>query len=200
MASDQVKTLVDLYKEYEHCTLCELCHSRQAVMFGDGEPNAQVMLIAERVGGLDEQNRKLFSGPAGELLIKILAAPNVEIPRKDVYLTNLVLCRTPQDRAPRAGEIKKCSPRLQEQIEILLPKVIIAAGRLPMLYFLNLKGTLEEHRGWHEVNVLLHTIKTYLTFNPASALYGEPEDIKHKKMLMYEDWKKIGAYYREVIK
>jgi uracil-DNA glycosylase len=85
---------------------------------------------------------------------------------------------------------------LQEQIQIISPKLLIAAGRLPMLYFLNFKGTMEQHRGWHESLIGSSSFKTFLTFNPASALYGERSEIRQKKLLIYQDWKEIGTYYR----
>ena len=195
-----MRTLEQLHEEYKDCQRCDLSQSRKVVMFGDGDPNARVVLLAERVGGYDEERGHLFSGPAGELLDKILAAPGVEIPKEDVYITNLVLCRAPKDRSPKVGEIRACQERLFEQLEIISLKLLVAMGRLPMLYFLNLKGRLEENRGWHEFQLSnLVTVKTFLTFNPASALYGQPEDIKYKKRLMYDDWKQVGNAYREII-
>jgi DNA polymerase len=110
----------------------------------------------------------------------------------------MVLCRAPEDRSPLAAEIKACSDRLQEQIQLVNPKLIAALGRLPMIYFLGLRGRLEDQRGWYKTLVRGKIVPVYLTFNPASALYGNPTEIKTKKRAMYDDWQKIAEKYREL--
>jgi len=191
-----VADLERLEAEYRDCSRCGLCQSRTQIVFGVGSPSATVLLLAERPGRQDDLTGLPFSGPSGDLLQRILAAPKVEIPKDEAYITNMVLCRAPQDRSPHAPEIKACRDRLHQQIAIIDPKLIVAMGLLPMRYFLGLKGKLEEQRGWYETLVRGRRVPVFLTFNPASALYGQAWEIKRKKQMMYEDWKQIGDRYR----
>jgi DNA polymerase len=186
-------TLDELKTEYANCQRCELWRSRNQVVFGYGNPKARLLLLAERIGNTDDMTGIPFSGPAGDLLHKILAAPKVEILQDDVYITNMVLCRTPKDRAPHVGEMKACRDRLMNEIGLVNPKLIVVMGRIPMQYFLGLKGNVEKQRGWYDVPQF--GIKAFLTLNPASALYGEPPAIRQKKMMMYEDWQAIAKAY-----
>lgn len=187
-----------LEAEYRDCQRCELCRSRTQIVLGVGSEPARVLLLAERPGRQDDVTGLPFSGPSGDLLDRILAAPKVEIPKRDLYITNMVLCRAPLDRSPRASEIKACSDRLHQQIALIDPQLIVAMGLLPMRYFLGLKGKLEEQRGWYETLVRGRRAPVFLTFNPASALYGQAWEIKRKKQMMYEDWKQIGARYQQL--
>ncbi|MGQ4810583.1 Type-4 uracil-DNA glycosylase [Candidatus Entotheonellaceae bacterium PAL068K] len=173
-----------------------MAHSRAQVVFGRGLPGAPVLLVAERIGESDEKVGRPFAGPVGVLFERILAAPNVEIPRRDVYITNLVLCRTPADRAPRVGEICACQERLHQEILLVEPRLLVILGRLPLQYFLGVRGNLERHRGWHTWQHAAQRRPAYVTFNPASTLYGEPRDIRRKKLLIYEDWQAIAQAYR----
>ncbi len=193
-------TLRELERNYKNCELCDLHKSRKKVVFGWGFPHSKVLLVAERPVRNDEATGIPFSGSAGELLDKILAAPKVEIPKSDAYLTNVVLCRAPNDRSPRVSEIRSCHDRLITEIELVDPTFAVAMGRLPMLHLLNLQGKLEELRGWYVTQTKDKEYKTFLTFNPASALYGDPETIKAKKKMMYQDWQIIGDAYRDTVK
>lgn len=195
----RAEELSRLEADYRHCQRCELWRSRTQIVFGLGAPWAPVLLLAERPGRHDDLTGRPFSGPSGDLLDRILAAPGVGIPKSDVYIMNMVLCRPPRDRSPRATEIKACQERLHRHMAIIQPQLIVALGRLPMIYFLGLRGKLEQRRGWYETLVRGQRVPVFLTFNPASALYGQAWEIKHKKRLMYEDWKQIGARYRAMI-
>lgn len=181
---------------YAACRRCALAQSRTQVVFGHGMPGAPLLLLAERIGATDEEVRRPFAGPAGVLLERILAAPNVEIPHHEVYITNLVLCRAPADRSPRVGEIRACQERLHQEITLVEPRFLVILGRLPLQYFLGEKGNLERQRGWRTWDHAGRTLPAYVTFNPASALYGEPRKIRRKKLLIYEDWQTIAQAYR----
>lgn len=191
-------TLNALAVAYAECERCALAESRRRVVFGRGSPQASLLLLAERIGGTDEEVGRPFSGPAGELLMRILAAPGVEIPLEEVYITNLVLCRGPHDRSPRVGEIRSCQERLEAEIRLVRPHLMVIMGRLPLHYFLGGKGGLESQRGWWPEPFLTHLVPVYVTFNPASALYGDAQAIRRKKVLIYEDWQAIGAAYRSL--
>ena len=191
-------TLEDLRAAYSGCQRCALAQSRTRVVFGSGASQAPLLLLAERIGSTDEEVGRPFAGPSGELLERILAAPQVEIPRYDIYVTNLVLCRAPADRSPRVAEIRACQQRLAQEISLVGPRLLVILGRLPLQYFLGGKGSLERQRGWWTEQPKARALPAYVTFNPASVLYGTPHDIRRKKLLMYEDWQAIAAAYRAV--
>lgn len=191
-------TLEGLRDLYGQCQRCGLAETRARVVFGCGRPQAPILLLAERIGGMDEDVGRPFAGPAGDLLTRILAAPGVEIPQDEVYITNLVLCRPPGDRSPRVAEVRACQERLETEIKLVSPQLLVILGRLPLQHFLGSKGRLEQHRGWWTGAHAAGETPVYVTFNPASALYGDPQDIRRKKVLMYDDWQAIGAAYRNL--
>lgn len=178
---------------YQDCQRCTLATSRSRVVFGHGRPGAPLFLLAERIGEMDEDTGRPFSGPAGDLLRRILAAPQVEIPVDDVYLSNLVLCRAPNNRSPRVAEMRACRERLTQEIQLVGSQVLVVLGRLPWQQILGGKGSLERQRGWYQTP---EGLAAYVTFNPASALHGEAYAIRRKKLLIYEDWQAIATAYR----
>ncbi len=178
---------------YQDCRRCELAASRARVVFGHGRPGAPLFLLAERIGEMDEQAGRPFAGPAGDLLTRILAAPQVEIPPDAVYLSNLVLCRAANNRSPRVAEIRACHERLAQEMQLVGSQLLVVLGRLPWQQILGGKGALERQRGWYRT---ADGQPAYVTFNPASALYGEAHAIRRKKVLIYEDWQAIAAAYR----
>ncbi len=182
-----------LRQTYQDCQRCALAASRSRVVFGHGCPGAPLFLLAERIGEMDEHTGRPFSGPAGDLLLRLLAAPQVEIPTHDVYLSNLVLCRALNDRSPRAAEMRACRERLVQEIQGVGPQLLVVLGRLPWQQVLGGKGALERQRGWHRTP---DGLAAYVTFNPASVLHGEAYAIRRKKLLIYEDWQAIATAYR----
>ncbi len=182
-----------LRQAYDDCQRCALATSRSRVVFGHGRPGAPLFLLAERIGEMDEQTGRPFSGPSGDLLRRILAAPQVEIPVDDIYLSNLVLCRGPNDRSPRVAEMRACRERLAQEMQLVGAQVLVVLGRLPWQQLLGGKGALERQRGWYRTP---EGVAAYVTFNPASALHGEAHAIRRKKLLIYEDWQAIAAAYR----
>lgn len=117
-----------LRTEMSTCESCDLCKDRTQVVFGEGPENPLIMIIGEAPGE-EEDNRGIpFCGASGDKLDKILSY--VGIPREEVYITNSVLCRPPNNRNPRPEEMAECKWRLDLQIEILRPKLIIALGRV----------------------------------------------------------------------
>jgi uracil-DNA glycosylase len=190
-----VDSLDALREVYQDCQRCALAASRARVVFGHGRPGAPLFLLAERIGETDERTGRPFSGPAGDLLARILAAPQVEIPADDVYLSNLVLCRATDNRSPRVAEMHACRERLDREINGVGPQFLVVLGRLPWQQVLGGKGALERQRGWHRTAAGL---PAYVTLNPASVLHGEAYAVRRKKMLIYEDWRAIAAAYREL--
>ncbi len=175
-----------LKKQADNCHLCQLSKSRQKVVFGEGNPNADLLFIGEGPGASEDSMGKPFVGRSGELLTKMIE--NVlHIKREDVYIANIVKCRPPNNRAPTPTEAHTCQPYLLKQIEIIKPKLIIALGATAYHYLTGdetnitkIRGTLHEQNGY----TLIPTYHpSYLLRNP-SAKKEVFEDLKKVKELM----------------
>ncbi|MBD3369139.1 uracil-DNA glycosylase [Candidatus Fermentibacteria bacterium] len=115
-----------LRKEVGDCDRCRLSESRNRLVFGDGNPEAGIVLIGEGPGANEDRTGKPFVGRAGKLLDKILAS--IDLNRSKVYITNVVKCRPPRNRTPRRDEVTSCLWILEEQVRIMRPGIIIALG------------------------------------------------------------------------
>jgi len=125
---DKQNLLDELYAPYKNCQLCPLAQlGRTQVVFGSGNPNATLMLIGEGPGEQEDKQGLPFVGRSGQLLTKILNALSIE--KKELYITNIVKCRPPNNRTPLADEVSSCKKiLLNEQIRIIQPKVICTLG------------------------------------------------------------------------
>lgn len=156
--------LDDLEKAICNCRLCKLAPTRTNFVFGDGNPNAELMFIGEGPGYDEDMQGKPFVGRAGQLLNKIIEAMTFK--REEVYIANVVKCRPPSNRIPDPDEASACLPFLIRQIELVKPKIIVLLGATPTKYLLNVKA-LSEYRGqWQNVM----NIKTMPTYHPAYLL------------------------------
>ncbi|MGZ8600446.1 MAG: uracil-DNA glycosylase, partial [Actinomycetota bacterium] len=106
------RTLEEAALEASTCTRCPLAHGRTQVVYGVGDPNADLMFIGEAPGFYEDKQGEPFVGAAGQLLNRMLA--EVEIPRSDVYINNVLLCRPPGNRDPLPDELEACRPWLDE--------------------------------------------------------------------------------------
>lgn len=170
---DSAERLAALAERASTCTLCRLSEGRKSVVFGTGDPNADLMFIGEGPGAEEDRQGLPFVGPAGELLNKIIAA--VGMRREQVYIANIVKCRPPQNRDPEADEAAACRPYLEAQIEAVQPRVIVALGRIAAHSLLGVSGPLSRLRGqWFQVQ----GVPTRVTYHPAallrSATYKRP--------------------------
>lgn len=118
----------------EDCQMCKLASTRKTIVFGEGNPEADIMFIGEGPGADEDTTGRPFVGKAGQLLTKILES--VGIHRSDVYITNIVKCRPPGNRNPQIDEVSACERYLLAQIEAISPKVIVALGNVPKAFFL----------------------------------------------------------------
>jgi uracil-DNA glycosylase len=109
------------------CTRCRLAEGRTQVVFGSGNPDAELMFVGEAPGFHEDQQGIPFVGQAGKLLEKLLAGIGLE--RTDVYIANVIKCRPPQNRNPEPDEVEQCEPFLFRQIATIKPKVIVALGK-----------------------------------------------------------------------
>jgi uracil-DNA glycosylase family 4 len=112
----------------EGCSRCRLCEQRRTIVFGEGDPRAEVMFIGEGPGADEDRTGRPFVGQAGKLLDEMIFALGFE--RAQVYIGNVVKCRPPGNRDPREDEMAACSQFLDRQIELIEPRVIVALGRV----------------------------------------------------------------------
>lgn len=144
--NDAARAEWDQFKsELEHCVSCEICKTRKQIVLGDGNLNADIMIIGEAPGANEDEQGKPFVGRAGQLLTNMLLS--IGIDRKNVYIANILKCRPPNNRDPSPEEIKNCMPFLQKQIAVIQPKVMITLGRIASQALLNTDKTMGNLRG-----------------------------------------------------
>ena len=150
------------------CQRCPLSEGRTNIVFGDGDPQADLMFIGEGPGRHEDQQGVPFVGKSGQLLTKMIEAMGLK--REEVYITNVVKCRPPGNRNPAPLEIKECSPFLKKQIEVVEPKVIVTVGKFASNTLLQKDESLGRLRGrWHDHK----GIAVMPTYHPAYLLRNE---------------------------
>jgi len=179
-----------LKTEVLSCTKCQLSRTRKNVVFGEGNPDADVFLIGEGPGHEEDLTGRAFVGRSGQLLDKILAACGFN--RKNhVFIGNILKCRPPGNRVPLPEERAACLPYLLKQIEIINPKIIILLGATALNGLVDPKLRITKVRGsWIKWNDRW----TMPTFHP-SALLRNP----NLKKETWEDFKKVVLKYRELV-
>ena len=162
-------SLDTLKLEYSSCQKCPLHETRKHFVYGDGNPHADIMIIGEGPGAKEDLSGKVFVGPAGELLTKMLKAINID--RTDIYITNIVKCRPPHNRDPFPAEKEACIPYLLEQIDIIKPKALILLGKVAANSLLpnQDKTTLNSYRN---KEYYFHDIRTFVTYHPSALLHN----------------------------
>ena len=173
-------TLEKLKQQAESCYLCDLSKSRTKVVFGEGNPNAEIFIVGEAPGATEDSSGKPFDGRSGETLTRMIE--NVlKIPRAEVYITNIVKCRPKENAEPTPTEAHTCQPYLLKQIALVKPKYILALGATAYHYLTGddtpiskVRGTLHKQDGY----TLIPTFHpSYLLRNP-SAKKETMEDLK----------------------
>jgi len=159
-------TLDSFSNEIRNCPKCKiLAETRKQVVFGTGNPDADVVVVGEAPGVDEDEYGKPFVGRAGKLLTEILKAINFS--RDEVYICNILKCRPPGNRNPLPHEIVNCEPYLFKQLEIIKPKMILAVGAFAAQTLLKTKETLGKMRGkFHTYNGIMMMV----TFHPAALL------------------------------
>ncbi len=125
--------LQEVAVEVSTCSKCKLCNGRNRAVPGEGDPHARILFIGEGPGFHEDKQGRPFVGPSGRFLAELLASINLE--RKQVFITNVVKCRPPENRDPEPDEIKACDDYLDRQIAAIRPKVIVTLGRFSMAKF-----------------------------------------------------------------
>jgi uracil-DNA glycosylase family 4 len=158
-------TLAEIREEMGDCRRCKLWRFRTNLVFGEGSPHAQLMFIGEAPGEEEDLQGRPFVGAAGQLLNNLLN--KLGLRREEVYITNVVKSRPPNNRDPEADEIAACFPFLQKQIRAIRPKVIVALGRIAAQTLLNTRAPLTRLRGrWYKYE----DIPVMPTFHPSYLL------------------------------
>lgn len=182
-ASPVRQSLADIQKELGDCTRCPLSQGRKNIVFGVGNPQADLVIVGEAPGRDEDLEGEPFVGAAGKLLTDILAA--IGLKRSDVYICNVIKCRPPNNRPPETHEIEKCSPFVQAQIKSIQPKLICTLGKFATQTLLaserpisSMRGNFQDYEG----------IPLMPTFHPAYLLRN-PDAKKD----VWEDMKKLHA-------
>ena len=169
-----------LIKQVETCRLCPLCRGRHQAVPGEGNENATVLLIGEGPGYHEDREGRPFIGPAGQFLDELLGLAGLR--RADVYITNVVKCRPPNNRDPLPVEIDACAPYLDRQIAAINPKVIITLGRYSMARFVDETSISRIHgQVWPQQGRLVVTM-----YHPAAGLHND-----RLKDVIREDFRKL---------
>ena len=170
-------TLTEVREELGECTRCKLCRGRTQIVFGVGNPRADLVFVGEAPGAEEDAQGEPFVGRAGQLLTRIIHA--IGFRREDVYICNIIKCRPPGNRNPEADEITSCEPFLLKQLEAIRPKLICALGGPASQTLLKtkepisrLRGRLFEFRG----------IPLLPTYHPAYLLRNP-----HEKKTVWQD-------------
>lgn len=181
------ETLSDLRSEVELCRACPLHETRKTVVFGRGNPAANLVFIGEAPGYEEDQQGEPFVGEAGRLLERILFAMGLSA--DDVYICNLIKCRPPANRDPHADEVAACETYLKRQLALLKPTVIVALGRFAAHNLLGLQLPISRLRGqWHSYE----GVALMPTFHPAYLLRSPQE-----KKLVWGDMIKVKQRLEE---
>src|SRR5216684_823397 len=182
--SSEAKTLLgEIEAIASVCVKCNLAKTRTQVVYGVGNPNADLMFIGEAPGRDEDLQGEPFVGRAGQLLTDIIKA--MKLTRDDVYIANVVKCRPPENRNPEPDELDACRPYIQRQVEIIQPKVIVALGRFALQSLTGKAYGITSVRGqWLEYN----GVKVMPTYHPAYLLRNQAA-----KKDVWSDMKKVIA-------
>src|SRR5579864_1823917 len=177
-------TLLKIREDLGDCTRCKLHKTRHKIVFGDGNPKAQLVFVGEGPGHDEDMQGLPFVGRAGKLLTQMIEAMGLR--RDDVYIANVVKCRPPQNRAPEPDEIETCSPFLYRQLAVIRPKAVVCLGAIAFQSLTGTKPSMSRIRGqWLE----FRGIPLLATYHPAYLLRNP-----NAKGDVWEDLKKVMAH------
>jgi uracil-DNA glycosylase len=155
-----------IHSEILQCTKCELHESRTNAVPGEGPYDARIMFVGEGPGQNEDEQGRPFVGSAGRLLTQLLES--IGLKRSDVFITNIVKCRPPNNRAPRKSEIEACNPYLQSQIKLISPRIVCLLGTPAIT---TLMGEEYSASRSHGSPLLMGEITFLPMYHPAAALY-----------------------------
>lgn len=172
----------------QNCRRCGLCQQRHSIVLGEGNRQAEVMLIGEGPGADEDAQGRPFVGKAGQLLDKMFSA--IDMRREDLYITNVVKCRPPGNRTPLDEEAQACLPILRMQYRLIRPKIVVCLGATATRHVYDPEARITRVRGqWLEKNGTFFLP----TYHPAALLRDES-----KKKDVWADLKSIAQKYAEL--
>ena len=148
------------------CTGCDLCFNRNRIVFGEGDADADIMVVAEAPGQTEDETGRPLVGRSGKLLDKWLL--NIELERKDIFIANILKCRPPGNRNPKSDEIDVCISFLHKQIDVIKPRVIVLLGAVALKSLFQDKslGIMKNRGKWREYQ----GVPVMPTYHPAFLL------------------------------
>jgi uracil-DNA glycosylase family 4 len=182
-SSDATLSIESVRVELGDCQRCKLAPKRTNIVFGSGNPNADLVFVGEAPGFDEDQQGQPFVGRAGQLLTKIIESINLK--REDVYICNVLKCRPPDNRNPEPDEVAACNPFLRKQLAAIRPKIVCCLGTFAAQTVLQTAGSISKLRGRF---LDMDGMRVIATFHPAYLLRS-PE----KKREVWEDMKQIRA-------
>lgn len=186
-SSSEDSPYLSLRERILSCKKCPLSQGRKNAVPGEGNLGTELMFVGEAPGRDEDIQGRPFVGRAGQLLTKIIQA--MKFKREEVYITNIVKCRPPENRTPHKQEIEMCQDYLREQLGIIKPKVIVTLGKVAADFFIESKLGMTALRGtFYEFN----NIKVMPTFHPSYIIRNEGN--KEIKKMVWEDMQKVMAF------
>ncbi|NPA12389.1 MAG: uracil-DNA glycosylase [Aquificae bacterium] len=185
---EKIKKLQQLNQQIQNCKKCDLYKERIQAVLGEGNINARLMFIGEAPGGDEDKQGRPFVGRAGKLLTKLIEEAGHK--REEFYITNICKCRPPGNRTPTPWEMEACFPYLEEQIQIIDPKVLCLLGSTAARAFLGRNVSITKERG-SVINWKGRLV--YLTYHPAFVLRNP----SHEKTLLEDIKRAIQLAYKE---
>jgi uracil-DNA glycosylase len=169
-AVERAAALREYAEQTAGCTKCTLANGRTQVVFGSGNPNAELMFVGEAPGFHEDQQGLPFVGQAGKLLERLLEG--IGMTRGDVYIANVLKCRPPGNRDPVPDEIAACEPHLFRQIELIQPTMVATLGNFATKLLSGKPAGITRVHGYEqEVTLGVRTVLLYPLYHPAAALY-----------------------------
>jgi uracil-DNA glycosylase len=183
------RTLAEAAAEAAGCVRCGLAEGRTQVVFGVGDPHAELLFVGEAPGFHEDRQGIPFVGAAGQLLTRMLG--EIGLTREEVYIANVLKCRPPGNRDPLPPEIEACTPWLVEQVSLIQPRVVVTLGNFATKFVLGTPRGITSMRGhvydWHGRAVIP-------TFHPAAILHGGGE-----KSRQFQDLREDFALIRSTL-
>lgn len=169
------------------CIKCLLSSTRQNVVFGRGNPNANLFIIGEGPGQQEDEQGLAFVGRAGKMLDNVFSSVGIDT-NKDCYISNIIKCRPPNNRKPLSKEVSECTPWLTEQIAMIKPKIIVLAGSTAVQSYLEINEPISKLRGeW----IIKDSVKCMPIFHPSYLLRNPSKEKGKPKWLTWQDLKTV---------
>ncbi len=185
---DNTTAIQTLNEQVASCPKCVLAKTRTNAVPGAGDPNAKIVFIGEGPGSNEDKQGVPFVGQAGKFLDELLAS--IDLRREDVYICNVVKCRPPSNRDPQQEEIAACAPWLEQQLEIIKPRVIVTLGRFSMNQYFKGQTISRIHGQPKEIDGQL----VVPMYHPAAALHQA-----NLRSTIMDDFKKLPALVEEAL-